>query len=382
MISLARLPLCLAALALAGCNAIFGITSGEPTGGTGGGGSDACRPPRAEPCDPSAQTADDCCVTGRSCQGGTCDQGECTPVTLAASQSTEAVQVLVAGDEVVWSTGSNKKIFAAPIASQNGNQRLVGSAEANGFKNVYGIASDGTYVYFTDFELADIGRMPLAGGSAELVVQGKPTDVYSNPGGVPKIAVGGGYLYWAAPPTGVYRAKLGGSLPLTEELVGTSENSFAVATDETHVYYADFGAQTINRVPHGAALPATPETIVTGWSYVYSLSVDDTSVCWTDYDSVHCARKDAQDKDLVTPMKETDSSTNDVYADGHDVYWTTVAFDPAQLGGRVRRAPKKGGTVHTFAQNSSMFGMGGITGTCDTLVWIDGSTVSVIKATK
>jgi hypothetical protein len=53
-----------------------------------------------------------------------------------------------------------------------------------------------------------------------------------------------------------------------------------------------------------------------------------------------------------------------------------------EKGGRVRRISKAGGTVVDLAKNSSMFGMGGITATCDTLFWLDGGSLSLVKATK
>jgi hypothetical protein len=374
----ARLFAALLALAAAGagCNAIFGIVAGQAGGG--------CLAPRQDSCT-GAQLTDpaNCCGTGRSCQGGTCTAGECGPVPVASTPNDEVVEVAVAGDSVVWSSGMTRKIYATSISKADGVVSELGSAQGTSFQNISAIAVGGDYVYFGDYASPGIGRIPVAGGSVEIVVKGDPSWVPPNPIGHPQLVVSGGFVYFAAEGAGIFRAPITGSLPATAQQVAVTSPVYTVAIDDTYVYWDDNGTQMIARLPIAQiGTSAQPEFLVPDQNLAGGLVVDADSVIWSTQDGVFLTAKEGANRKVTTLTTMNDSSTNEVFTDGRDVFFTTTAYAMGQAGGRVRRVSKAGGPVVDLAANTSMFGMGGITATCDTLFWLDGGSLSLMKATK
>jgi hypothetical protein len=378
------LGLVVVGLAVAGCNAIFGIKGGQA--GTGGpAGAGGCLPARPSNCDPSlGDDPESCCTSGRSCQGGACSAGECGPVQVADDQGEEVVQILVAGDQLVWSSGSGRRLYTLSISTPNAQKNLLGSANAAEFQTTAAIATDGTYVYFGDYNGPSIGRVPLAGGPSELMVKGNPCDVFPVTGGVPQVAVAAGYVYWAAPPHGIYRVTTSGPFPAPEQSVITAVNTYAVAADDTYLYWGSLTDTSIYRLAHAKeGQGAMPEILVDNQLEVDSLFVDADSIYWSDGTTVWVAGKGGKNQNVISLYSETGATPNVIYGDGRDVYWTTTAYGAMQKGGgSVRRAPKGGGDVHTFSHNTDPNGMGGIAGNCDTIFWLDGHTLGVDKATK
>lgn len=361
----------------AGCNAIFGISSGEP--------GVVCLPARPGTCAAANLTdPDNCCAPGRSCRGGACAEGECGPVLVTSNKGEEAVEVLVAGDSAIWSSGSARKLYAASITASDGAKRVLGTTEGTAFQNISAIAADGAHVYFTDITSADVGRIPLAGGPAEVFVTGNPNDL--PPGGIRPfaVAVADGYTYWAAPGTGIFRAPVAGAVPVKAEKVADAINSFAVAVDDAHVYWADYSTSSIRRLAFAKiGLGGTPEIIAAGTPMgVDFVTVDADSVVWSTDAEVDIAPKQGGNQTYTVLSTETDSSPNEIWADGRDVFYTTIAYAMGQKGGRLRRISKKGGPLHTIARNDSQYGFGGVTGNCDTVFWLDGKTISLMRATR
>jgi hypothetical protein len=362
-----------------GCNAIFGIKSGQP--GAGG-----CLVARPSTCDPDlGADPENCCALNRSCQGGTCSGGECTPVQIADDQGEEVVRVLVAGDKLVWSSGAGRRLYTLSISTPGAQKSVLGIANAADFETVASIVTDGTYVYFNDYNGPNIGRIPLAGGPSELMVKGNPDDVFSGLNNVAQIAVAGGYVYWAAPLRGIYRVTTSApSYPAPAQGVVMDMNTYAVAVDDTYLYWSSYTDSSIYRLAHakeGTGAPLDP--VVDNQAGVSALFVDDQSLYWSDGTTVWVADKGSRNQNVVSLYMETSASPSVIYSDGRDVFWTTTALGDMETGGgSVRRTPKIGGDVHTFAHNTARNGMAGIAGTCDTIFWLDAQTLGVDKATK
>jgi hypothetical protein len=366
-------------VAAPGCNAIFGIKSGQPSPG-------GCLPARSETCDPSLESnPQDCCTLNRSCQGGTCSGGECTPVQIADDQGEEVVRILLSGDKLVWSSGAGRRLYSLSISTPGAQKSVLGIANAADFQSVAAIVTDGTYVYFNDYNGPNIGRIPLAGGPSELMVEGNPDDVFTGIDAFPQIAVAGGFVYWGAPKLGVYRVTTSApSYPAPAQAVIMDINTYAVAADDTYFYWSSTTDTSIYRLAHAKAGQGVPgDPLVDNQGNVAALFVDDQSIYWNDSFSVWVADKRSSNQNVVKLYTETNTNPNDIYSDGRDVYWTTSAPGPDETGGgSVRRTPKIGGAVHTFAHNTATNGMAGIVGSCDTIFWLDAQILGVEKATK
>lgn len=365
------------ALVVGGCNAIFGVTGGQPGA--------VCLTARPAICAPANLTdAENCCAPGRTCRGGACSEGECGAVLITSNKGEEAVEVLVASDLVIWSSGSARKLYAASTSAGDGTKRVLGTTEGTAFQNISTLAADGDHVYFTDHTSPDIGRIPLAGGPAEVFVTGNPNDLPPGGSRAPSIAVAGGYVYWAGPATGIFRASIAGPIPAKEEKVADAINSYGVAVDDAYVYWADYSTSTIRRLAFAKIGPGAVSEVIAASTpqFVVFVAVDADSVVWSTDAEVDIAPKQGGNQTYTVLSNETDSSPNEIWADGRDVFWTTVAYAMGQKGGRLRRISKKGGPVHTIAQNDSPFGLGGLAGNCDTVFWLDGKTISLMRATR
>jgi hypothetical protein len=362
-----------------GCNEILGIKSGKPSAG-------GCLPARSATCDPGlGADPENCCALGRSCQGGTCVGGECTPTQIADDQGEEVVRVLLSGDDLVWSSGAGRRLYTLSISTPGAQKSVLGIANGVDFQTVGSIATDGTYVYFNDYNGPNIGRIPLAGGPSELMVEGNPGDVFMGIDALSQIAVAGGFVYWGAPNLGIYRVTTSASkYPAPAQLVIMDQNTYAVAADDTYFYWSSLTDTSIYRLAHAKAGQGVPgDPLVDNQGSVAALFVDDQSIYWSDAFSVWVADKGSSNQNVVKLYTETNTNPNDIYSDGRDVYWTTAAPGPMETGGgSVRRTPKIGGAVHTFAHNTATNGMGGIVGSCDTIFWLDTQTLGVEKATK
>ncbi|HEY6463652.1 MAG TPA: hypothetical protein VIY73_25965, partial [Polyangiaceae bacterium] len=132
----------------------------------------------------------------RACAASGCAQ---TPTVIATVTAGAAGDDLVVKDGFVYFTSGNS-VVSCPTGSACAFPHTIGSSYSP-----FGLATDGSYVYWLDDLIAQVFRCPVTGcvGSAEIFAdQSKSGD----PGGEigTNVALDGEYVYWADPES-VYR---------------------------------------------------------------------------------------------------------------------------------------------------------------------------------
>ena len=371
----AHLAAIAAALACVGCNVIFGIEPGESRPPP----SSECAPPRPAQCDaPSQDDPEACCTAGRSCQGGACVAGECGPVRIAAGPSGGDIQgVLVVADQVIWSSG--RAVRAAPIGG--GAATILAEPPDGPFQFVTNLAADAAHVYFTDFDGPRIGRVPLGGGTAEVLAFVNRSDVIAGYG---RIAVAGGHVYWAmqggdtpdGKRGGVWRAPVDADA-VEAELVADAAMPFGVAVDDGSLYWGDDGLGIYRLALADVGTAVEPSIVVRTPGPFGELAVDAQRIYWYEYGLVRSASKEGGD---LLDLHADASALRSLVADGRHVFWTLHGYDAAK--GSVRRAPVDGsGPVVTLVDGVTA-GFGGIAHDCDTVYVGNNETYEVQRLSK
>ncbi len=350
--------------------------SGGGGGGSGGGGE--CGPVRPEACDPGAfDDAENCCVRGRSCQGGVCEQGECGEVAFGASpdaSNEEVLDVAVAGGQVFWSSGFGTRLYATPV----GGGPVTIHANSNDAPQRYitRIAVDRTHVYYTNYGTGRIMRVPLGGGGLEIVAQ-VPAGASPPEAGFGQIDAGGGFVFWALEISGgVYAARVDGMLP-TEPIVLDETKGYGVATDGAHVYWGTEAGRIVRRPL--ADLSAPNETVVTGQDAVRDVEVIGDRVYWTDFSTVFSARKDGENELVVVVLSGDGRTPFGIAGDGEQIFVSTGgSVEPPRNGG-VFRVPPFGGQKVELATAAGPGDIRAVAVDCEAVYVANGPGQNVLK---
>jgi virginiamycin B lyase len=140
--------------------------------------------------------------------------------------------VVTVGGFVYWS--DDNAIGRARLSGSHLQRRFIVLPRQKGGGVADGLATDGTYLYFSRCEDDTIGRVDLADGAVDQAFISTP--VKSCPQG---IAVAGTHLYWTELGSGtIGRANLDGTGADGRWLnVHTHQGPFQVVADGTHVYW-------------------------------------------------------------------------------------------------------------------------------------------------
>ncbi|MCA9623678.1 MAG: hypothetical protein KC731_31870, partial [Myxococcales bacterium] len=322
-------------------------------GGLGGGGaaSTTC-PPWApdEPCDPSLMDdADNCCHLGRSCQGGTCMDGQCTPVLLDGDAATDTRGIDVTGDRVYWSTGSNQLIKSRKT---DASLYLEVAFDSNYTPS---LATDATHAYWTEWQAGNVMRAPLDGsGPEELVGSVNATPNWG------RIDVSPTHVVWATRNTdvGVWAAPIA---PITGEVFAVASHStlglslqtvsapLGVVVDATHLYFSDESDGVILRRSLSSIAgedDVMADVVASNQSGAGDLAVDETHVYWVTGSEIHRRLKDGSGGVEVLAASQDDP--NALVVDDHYVTWVNHA---TATTGTVHRTKKDGGPLEVLAEN-------------------------------
>jgi hypothetical protein len=166
------------------------------------------------------------------------------------------------------------------------------------------------------------------------------------------LALGGGDVFWTeiagefcGPPGSVNAVD-----PATHDqrtLVSSCDISPAViVADRTHVYYVEWLADKVQRIPLGGGSPTTVAS-ATGLVYHRALAVDDTYVYFGDQAGIKRVLKEGGT--VVTAAPGYDSAW--LAVDDSYVYWTDFSFVDDDA---IRRIPKTGGAVQTIVSGGSL----------------------------
>lgn len=372
--------------ATSGCNLIFGIQEGAPSGGQGGSGAAGsggatgdggamtqCLPARPETC-ASLDDKDNCCSAGRECGGGSCVNGECTPETLASTQA--VFGLALSGDRVFWNNGDQ----VVSVSREGGAQDTVGTVGDAGAPSQPGrFAANDTHVFFTDRDGPQIWSVPIAGGDMKPIAH-----VPNGKAGFGQIAVTGNKVFWAMQdqPGGVWSAPANGE-DVEASAVGdfTSPGAtIGVAVDATHVYMTDALTSGLYRAPLsdladvssvGSLGGAVPGPIALDADRVYIV-----------FDNQSLGSFPKGGGSLKT-LHTGDAIIFGLGSDGQDLYWTTNTFAPSS--GFIRRIPASGSSTSfvTLVEVGANNGFSDIALGCDSIyVGQDTSPAEILRISK
>ena len=340
-----------AALGSAGC---FGVeyTKSDGTGGA----APSCDPftlIAPAQCDQALLTdPNNCCVAGRSCLGGLCDDGRCQAVTLSDSNA-ETIDLVVVGDTVVYSSGYGSQILSVPVAGGltsvvvDHTQYTCPTTDACATTQ---LVTDGSRVYWTQFNGSEIWSVDPAVGtpSAHAVAT---TEGYTAAFG--RLAVDGQSLFWITErddvnvvPGAVWTADKDG---VDEAAVGFEPGGapYAIAVDDADVYFTDREGGVVRRVPRDSfGTTPTPDDVVTGIGDLMDIALDGDEVYFADGANVFSVPKQGG---VPSPVGSGLSRAWDVAIDGDHVYWTDQ--NTAAGVGIIRRAPLGGGLTEDLADD-------------------------------
>lgn len=363
----------------AGCNALLGIREGEPEGGgagagagggatvggtagAGAGGSSViCPPDKPDTCDPAYLTdPDNCCLAGRSCQGGECANGVCASAFHGQTvQGGEAIGVARSGDLVVWSGGWERSILRSDTDG-DGFALVLGGAQHD-FNYVTMIAADpdpGGYVFFTDYAGSRIGRVSIETGAFAVLAEVPPAVVPGAEARWGRILVHGDHVYWtmdfqASNQAGeqigkhIWRApREPDSFPAEAEMVVETTGAFGLAADDEHLYFGRSELGSIERLAFadigqkdgsGNVILGPTEVLALGQGYIGHVAVDDENVYWAVSNEVRYQKKDVKNG-TIQSVFGLDSYVWGVESDGRDIYITTVG-DSSSVQGALWRVP-------------------------------------------
>ncbi|KYF63226.1 hypothetical protein BE11_46995 [Sorangium cellulosum] len=382
-----------------GCNAIWGIPDGKPSadpaltgsggaggsgaaggtgsgaaGGTGGAGGSGEAGGNPSTCPPEPFTArapegchaadgdndylsdpENCCVPGRSCLGGTCEQGKCTPVVLTTTDPDEhatigiAVEGKGAGARVLWGSGYGGTVFATEKAAGGSTEPLVVLDST-----VTMLARDGSSLFITDWNLPDVRRVPLQGN---ITVPTVATAEGASRGWQP--VAGNGWLYWVtetfqeddapdAPdaPQRIWAARTDQSDQTGLLVLDKDAYVGGLAIDATHLYWSEkeFGATQVSVQRMALGEPSAPELVtsirVGSGEGPGDITVSDR-IYWIAAGELYAVDKDGSGAGVLAAA----GYPNRILADSTFVYWFSVD------GGQIRRVRTSGGAPEALADS-------------------------------
>lgn len=290
-----------------------------------------------------------CGQCGRSCLGGACQSGMC-PVESAApglqlvqsplasdglylyyqqgSQlmrqllgggtanifssgvpGTSAVtEMLLVGDYLYW-TELNDGLFRAPLAGSDPEPVATGAAwQAAGL-----VASEG-YVYFVTSAEGSVRRVKMADKTLEVLYSAQPS------GNPHHIAVDANNVYWNESSGGYVKQmpKAGG----TVVELASSMTAAGLVVSSTHVYFSDFAAQRLARIPIGGG---AVEDVLTGVQGSDGELIRDETAIY--YGAGGNVTRIPLDGSKPTVMASGQSYTGDMTQDARYVYWIDWAME-------------------------------------------------------
>ena len=204
----------------------------------------------------------------------------------------------------VLAAGSALPAQSIIIWAQNGNDRVL-SADGNGgnvtdltptLTNPWGIAYNGTHVYFSEDSAGKIWRMDPDGNNRTEIANGlsMPRD----------LAVTATHLYWVNISGGVFRSNLDGTGVTTLTTVGGSPFLQGLDVTANYIYWTNATAHTIQR----SNLDGTGVTTLAaaGGNIPYGIDATDSHLYWVNLTGKQLQRSNLDGTGVTTLIESFD----------------------------------------------------------------------------
>jgi hypothetical protein len=291
-------------------------------------------------CDPTLlQDPQNCCVSGRSCQGGSCLDGVCQPVVLVSgsvqSQAiTNSLGIACNDSHLIWGTGDGNQVVRV---TKDGS--VQPSIVLDQISNDY-ILIDGDEFYFTARYDGRVYSAKVNGGSGFTKLADIPMVEPFNA----RFSKRGNWLYvplLAGPDSGLFQISTDPN-NLKTNRIGDISHAFASVVDDNYLYWTDLDTKRVNRATVNDQGEVGPiETFAQFTTLERGPMKQDSENLYlaSDY-TLYQIPKDKSPRVLLKDLTEVIS---DILVDDNYIYWSTWE-------GTLQRLPKKGGksTLYTM----------------------------------
>jgi hypothetical protein len=311
-----------------------------------------------------------CGRCGHDCQGGTCSNGSCQPVTVASNQ-TGAWAIAVDSTNVYWTTyagpSGNGTVMKCPTSGCGASPTTLATNQTS---QGQGIATDGTNVYWANFDTGTVEECAVGGCSQN------PTTLASGQQKPYGVAVLGSVVYWTNLNSGTVAACAStgcGGAPTT--VASSSNSAFGLAVNATSVYWTA-GASTV--LTCTVAGCGTPTTMASSQAYPIGIAIDTTNVYLVDWSNntssgtVMACPLGGCSGGAPTVLASSQDGPAVLAADSNGVYWGN------QNGGSI--VMSSGGTTTVLA--SGLSAPYGIAVDAKSVYWTSGISNTVMKVAK
>lgn len=278
------------------------LVSGEPTDGGGGG---AERPPT---CQDTTRDPTNCGVCGRSCLFSECVSSRCLPRDVATDQG-KVLGIGVFGDLVFWVSQDPPSLRRA-FKDGVGQLTLSGPGDLVQ-RDVFDIAADSDYVYWTEVSANQVFRKPMSG------VGTRETTGVTGPGQAAFLVVDGAQIYVSDYD---FLRMRGTIVDRKQALYPESDVVAGLAVHSNFLFWA---RQTARKIVSGPVTGGGKSEVATTGGRVMGIAVDRDFIYWVE-DSIRVKRMSRRGG--TTPLTLYEATRpfgdSDIAVDETSVYWT------------------------------------------------------------
>lgn len=282
--------------------------------------------------------SNNCCAPGRACgidpESGTaaqCSNGFCAGYRIIDS-GTEIRSLAVYDELIVWSTGVDGRVRAAP---KDGSGSIEDLAPDDGVREpTFVLAAEG-YVFWTSANAPEIFRVDTNATPEEVATTTQGSGMSYG-----RITSWEGALFFAHDDTigGIYRADAH-ELGQTAAKIADAQTPEGIAVDGNAFYFTEPALGQVSRLDYTEIGVGTPQVLATNQTAVSHLVNDANNLYWAMSGAIRTMNKgDESPTDLAT---SPDIDGTAVMVDDYFVYW--VEYDTTSLRGSVWKASKYDG---------------------------------------
>lgn len=283
-----------------------------------------------------------CGECGHDCAGRWCNQGVCSPRTIA--DNTTGIAIALDDRHVYWSSLLGKPVPAIVRASKAGGPVEV--LASDGVVDMRGLALDDGHVYWVNnWYRGTVRRVAKSGGSSETVLAEGPRPLW--------VATTPGGFVWSAQNNDGMTQLIGRMrADVATSLSSDIDTAWEVTVDLTHAYFITHGGD-VRRVALTGG-PAT--TLASKQASPMAVALDDEHVYWStwgphmsgDYKPYGKVFRAPKAGGAAMELATGQTAPTSLAVDDTHVYWTNIG------SGEVVRAKKTGGALLVLARGQSM----------------------------